>query len=209
MRLIITLLALLSAFISNGQIDLKNQTAVRQDSSFLFYKEDNEVIITGSDNAGWQLKAAHSDVGPNGIPNHYNVIPNKSGPDTLRLFKNGKLVLTKVFYSIPATDPVCYWGALRGNKASVAEIIANKKIVCFQPGITGRWSVFHWKLILETNEVPEALKMQDGGNNILTADMIEAIRKLSPGDKITFKDITVACPSCRVRIWGDVSFIIK
>jgi hypothetical protein len=162
MRSLPILIPHLLATLAFSQQGLINRSALRQDSAFLFIQEENVVEITGYNNAAWKLLAKHAEVRNSDSPWLFQVTPEDSRPDTLQLFRNGKIVLTKTFYCIEAENPRVRLGNITGNWATVPEIIANRRLVVFTPGANIlHCTVIDFELVLTADLVPDYCRIRE------------------------------------------------
>ena len=197
---------------TNAQTGLINRTTIRQDSAFLFRSDDNHLQITDYTAAKWKLTAKLASVETTDSPWLFKVIANYagSGRDTLQLYRNGKLVLTKIFYVIEAADIICRLGGITDSAATIAQIIANKKLRAFSPGNADfRCAVIDFEIDLTAAQLPDWTKTLKIEGTELTPEADDRIRQLRPGDKITFASVRIKCNQCRIRELPPFTLTIK
>jgi hypothetical protein len=198
MRLILLSFLTLTIWQTHAQIDLVNRLSQRTDSNFMFKDDPNQLEVIASQSSGWQLKTRSAQISVTDSPRLWIVEPGRIGPDTLQLLQKGKIVLTKIFQVIYRDNPVARWGALSKNTATVPEVIANRRMTLFVAGCNcnGLFRIVSYRMSFVGNQLTDAINI-DG--TILTAQAIQMIQKLRPGDKIIFEEIHVVGRSDRVR----------
>jgi hypothetical protein len=194
----------------DAQLGLINRTTTRQDSAFLFIADDNNLQITGFTSSNWKLTAKRASIETSDSPWLFRVISDQSGPDTLQLYRNGKLVLTKIFYVIEGANIICRLGAITDSTATIEQIIANRRLRAFSPGNADfRCIVIDFEIHLIAAQLPDWKKMLKIQGTNLTSDANDRIRQLRPGDKITFASARIKCSGCRTRELPPFTLTIK
>ena len=185
-----------------AQVDLVNRSIPRTDSAFLFQGVVNRLEVVGVRGTAWQLRARNATVIALDSPSRFMVETDRLGPDTLQVLQKGKVVFTKIFRVIASERPVVRWGALTKATATVAEVIANRRMVMFTPGCNcpGEWHVISFSMNFVTGQSAGGKRIAIPGTAI-SPEAVQRVQQLRPGDKIVFEQILVVCRTCRIREW--------
>lgn len=161
------------------------------DSNILYRGFENTLVIKGWDR-GLVVRARHSRIKPAEFPGEYFIITTECCADTLEVTKNHKILHTEIF-RVETLPPIrTILGNLRDTSVSKQMIIANGILKFDFSGV-----IFDYRISIAG--FTTAYEKRSGDNipaqyslrNRLSEDQIRTIQKLSPGDRIFFKDIRI------------------
>lgn len=181
------------------------------DSSLLFIGMDNEFSMSGLN----EIKAVSVFSSLNSkcsfFENKLIVRPNAIGIDTLKIYKNKKLLLIKAYTVEYLGNPTPQLAYSSDTLMSVSRIVAMPYFTIRIPKATNigpfRISTFECSLIHNKMSQQKEVYSIDGSK--LSEQLVSAIKKMTAGDEILFSDIIVIGPDSKARKVPNYKVTIK
>nr|MBC8146470.1 hypothetical protein [Bacteroidota bacterium] len=139
-KLIILLLFLPISIFS--QVDLKNRSLTDSNLAILYIGIYNEIKITAYKvDSTFNIKSSNGKVIESDWRNNsFTVKPHLGTVDTLTLFQNGKLILSKIYELKRIPDPIAQLGNITDTTATIKEILSNPELRIILPNCNYKMS---------------------------------------------------------------------
>ncbi len=197
MKYIFILLSLFFTAVSQGQIDIINQSLTDSSLNYLYIGVDNRIKVKGS-NSEYKLVITggggiHSKSGKNEYLVRVNT-PTKLC--SLFLLKGTQHIFQKSFEVRTLSSPIATLGGFNDTTAKTNILLGNPYISMLMPGCYFRmnYRVTAFQAIMIQHSDSTATT---GDGNMLSQEQVELIKTLRTGDKIYFDDIRVISPDGR------------
>jgi GldM C-terminal domain len=197
--------------LTNAQLRLINPRLFNPDSAYLYVGIDNILQVAGYDNKGsLQIKTTKTLVQRGRGENEFILRPVSRGTDTVRLYKQGRCILTKVYQVNYIPGPIVSIGKNNSNYLlTVEEILTDPSLYIVLPGchIDARFAVFSFDVIFVRVNTDTIMPQRTEGNR-MGAGLVNIIKTLAAGDKIIFDNIKVTGPDSHTRTILPVAITI-
>jgi hypothetical protein len=202
-------------FVVSAQVDIKNNKLTDPNIKILYIGIDNVIEVTGLTN--FDKLELHSSTGQvtqnewNKTPNTFLVTTGYSNFDTLRLYQNKVLILSRIYEIKSINKPIPQLGNILDSVATIKQILKNPKLniiipeCLFNPHFYA--TKFNLTLLNANGDTLIPFDRTEGSH--LTKTQIRAIQKLRMGDKISFTRISITCPNCSNLILKPYTIYIE
>ena len=126
-RLIINVFFFLPIIVS-AQVKLLNTNLTKPDSGILYFSTENRINISGLANLD-NIKFATSLSKLDRKKNDFILMPERVGIDTIKIYKNNKLILKTFFKVVKINDPIAKLVSTSDSVITVNEILGNPYIL--------------------------------------------------------------------------------
>lgn len=211
MKNILTFWMFIFPFSLFAQVGMKNMSLKHPDSALLYIGAQNFIEISGLDNyTNLELKSSSGTVNPF-EDGKFHLLVRRQGPDTVLLFRNHKLIFTKIYSIKYIPDAKSQLGYITEKTATVNQILQNTKLYVVLPGCDYKhnFRIRSFELILID---PKNILLQNSGptrGNELNSIHLEEIKKLKPGSRLVFENIKATCPYCAGWTLNTLTITIK
>jgi len=140
------------------------------------------------------------------------VIPEKLGVDTIKVFKNKKLISTNLF-TVSKCDfnPIGNLSFVSDSLISINQILSNPYLVITnsQCEYNFRFVIYNFRLNVERKNNGPIISTYSS-IRILTDEMISIIKQLKPGDRILFDEVKYGySPNFCPRLLPDINVTFR
>lgn len=198
-----------------AQADIKNTSLTNPNLALLYMGIENRITVSGLENdTTLKLTSAAGQVVEfkwNNDPRLFFVKINYADTDTLKLYQDDELLLTRVYQVKEIGYPIPQLGDIADSIAIIQQILENPTLNVVIPDcyFDHRFRVFCFKVTF-LKAKGDTLKTFDRTNgNQLTNAQTKIIGDLKPGNKIAFTEITATCPDCALRRLNPLTITIK
>jgi len=210
-RLITYLLFL--PFSLTAQIDFQNVSLTKPDMQILYCEGlENRIQITGADGVHSLILTASEGTVNIIEENLFGVRLFPETSDTLKLYRNGKLILSKIYDSKKLGEFIAQLGSITTGRATIQEIIFNPVIHIVtipESYYNHQFRVISFIAEMVTQSGDTIQSFEQGAGNRLTEEHFSAIKKLKIGQKLVLHHITATCPGCSLRRFPPIEIEIR
>lgn len=183
----LTNFVLLPAF-GQSQMNITNAILANKEANIVYIGIQNPITIESAVPADVEVIAQKAKIttGTSGV---YIAMPTTPGLDSFHILQHGKIIMTKVFraeYLPPLTARIA---GIFSNSASVAEVVAAKKLVSTAGETLLNVSnpILSYTVTIESTDATINGLQIENRSNVFTKEAIAIINQLKPGDKLSFK----------------------
>jgi hypothetical protein len=192
-----------------GQVDILNIDLTDSTLNFIYTGLDNDLLITGLRDTS-ELKFTGYKIKVTRNKDRLIATSSSVGIDTLKVFKKDKLLLAKVFEIRKWATPFVRLGDIKDTVASVQEIILNPVLIYVRQDYYRYYSWVEQFALTITGAKGNTLRpLESVEGNRLTEEMLRDIKKLKPGNKLSFEFIRIACADCSRPTMPAFTIMIK
>ena len=163
----------------------------KPDSGILYFSTENRINISGLANLD-NIKFATSLSKLDRKKNDFILMPERVGIDTIKIYKNNKLILKTFFKVVKINDPIAKLVSTSDSVITVNEILGN-------PYVTGRIPNCSYKMrfnlrsfkVCVVKRGGERLYFHSQGNK-LSDECLKIVAKMSTGETLEFEEISTA-----------------
>lgn len=207
----LTILLILFAFITQAQtgIDLINTKLKKPAVSYLYLGVTNVIKITGaSKGVKYTLtSSANSKIATADSTNKFEVVAqNNNLFDTLRVIAGGKLVYSEVYSIKKIPDLEVHVGTITADNATVSTILMQPLLISSLPDCLFKISFPIVSFDFSTSTGTATISCT---GNKFSSEVIDAIKKLKPGNKVYFDNIKLKAPEGNRTLPGGVVLTIR
>jgi hypothetical protein len=197
--------------LTTGQLRIINPRLFNPDSAYLYIGVPNTLKITGAGKgSSMQLKGDGVTIQKGYVENEFTVLAPSAGTSTIKIYKNGKCIHTKIYQVSRIPDPVVSLGKNTSRLLTVTEILADPSLYLVLPGchLDARFSIISFSALFIRTGTDNVMSEASDGNR-MSAGQLNVVKTLVPGDKIIFDDIKVQGPDSRTRTVPAVTIVIR
>jgi len=214
MKITFLILGLFLYILTLAQVEIKCLSLSDPDLNIFYSPVDNKVKIVGVKvDSSLELTSETGEVHRFYAKEKSEFVLkyNRAKTDTLRILKDGEIILKKGYEVRYLPDPKVSLGSIKGNSASVSEILED-------PTIHIVLEDCYWKetysfrnydmIILDTSDLI-FFSADDIPGNKISKKYQKTIKGLEPGYTLIIKNIIAYCSSCAGRVMRPLSITIK
>ncbi|MCC6761927.1 MAG: hypothetical protein IT252_11970 [Chitinophagaceae bacterium] len=193
-----------------GQITLVPKYT-HPDSSILFVGVNNEFSIDGLNDTKGVLVTSTLKSKCDILEQKLIVRPNTTGIDTLKVYKNKKLLTIKVYNTEFLSDPAPLLANTFDKTLTVGRLVAIPYVSVRIPKTIniGPFHISMFELTLIQNKKGQQKTVYSTDGNKLSEQMISGIRKLEPGDEILVSKLICVGPDGTSRMMPKFKVTIQ
>ena len=200
MKSTLSIIVIIFPTIIFGQLKFNNLSTKVFDNKELFVGVENYIEITGIDYKASKtvFNISHGELSKVS-GNKYLIRVNSTKPDTLKFYQDNRLSLIEVFSVKTIPFPIARLAGNSDTLLSVSQIKINPFLSVILPSCNFRHYFqiisFDTKIINANGDTTSIFGRTNG--NFLPKELLFAIEKLNPKDKLLFEAINATCPDCR------------
>jgi hypothetical protein len=196
LRYFVSFTILISNLLS-GQIDLSNQILIEPSGNYLYISLENIIQIVGTEDTSLVLKSSNSSIDYKS-KNLFNLEPNwKTGifTDTLKVFKEGERIFTKIYEIKMIENPNIKLGIIADSTCTLKELRNNNILETYLENSKLKFNaqVINYEIdIIKMNG--DTIQLGQFIGNKINKKTMRKLMKLKPGETLIFPSLVVRGP---------------
>jgi len=211
----ITTYLLLLPLTTFSQVDISNSSLKYPQINILYIGVENIIKVSGVDkDSNLKLISSKGEVRKSiwyDSLNTFLVRVHYTGTDTLRLYQDQNLLLTRI-YAVEKVNPIiAQLGDILDTTATKQEILKAPILNVVIPNcyLDHQFQIISFQISFLKAYGDTIKTLYTTNGNHLIKKQINLIKKLMPGNKIAFAYITATCPSCQNIRLKPITITIK
>ncbi|MEW6469854.1 MAG: GldM family protein [Bacteroidota bacterium] len=209
MKRILAFLLTLSPLALVSQVDIVNISLTDSTLNYLYIGVNNKVRVTGTD-GDLGMTSSSGKVVKDSASGIFYVTEHVFTIDTLKVYRNGQLILAKDFITQKVNTPRALLSGLKDSTATLVQIVPNPVLTVHIPNCEYNFSAsvssFKVSFYRKTGAL---LKSYEVKGNKMSGEHLVVLKQLMPGDKIKFSDIKVSGTDTSVLFVKPLTVTIK